>query len=97
MRGAALATFRDDFGLVGSVDGVEITWGFGAGWHVHYHALYFVSKSVDIGEAENRIFELWSQALEREGLDCDRAHGVKVLQANEQAGDYITKWGLITR
>ncbi len=85
---------RADIGLVGSVDGVEITWGFAAGWHVHFHALYFVSQTVDIGEAENRIFELWNQALDHEGLDCDREHGVKVLQANEQAGEYITKWSL---
>jgi hypothetical protein len=93
-KGRPWQRLRDEFGLVGSVDAVEITWGFANGWHVHFHSLYFVAGDVDIQATESAIFEQWSHALEREGLDCDLAHGVKVLEADNQAAKYITKWSL---
>jgi hypothetical protein len=80
-------------GLEGVITGIEPTWGFDNGWHVHYHAVMFFSQWVDLSDLENRLFMRWYQVLQRYELDCDRDHGVKVLPGNAAAA-YITKWGL---
>ena len=80
-------------GLAGVITGIETTYGNENGWHVHYHALMFFDEFVSIKELEVQLFTRWVKALEGQGLDCDREHGVIVLPGNAAAA-YITKWGI---
>lgn len=87
---------RAAYGLEGSIDAVETTWGFNAGWHVHFHMIFFFSGAVDLVKAEATIFDLWNHALDGQGMECDREHGVQVVGGFEKAAEYITKWALQT-
>jgi len=80
-------------GLKGTITGIETTYGHANGWHVHYHAIMFFEQFVDIKHLEQKLFERWYTVLGRNGLDCDREHGVIVLPANN-AARYISKWGI---
>jgi hypothetical protein len=88
--------FRNLIGYEGSVTGLEATWGFMNGWHFHYHMLFFAEKSLNPDDLESELYELWRLALERQGLDCSREHGVKVLKGDDEGrvAGYMTKWGL---
>jgi rubrerythrin len=88
--------FRKLIGDKGSVTGLEDTWGFANGWHFHYHMLYFAEKSLNPDDLESELYELWRSALERQGLDCSREHGVKVLKGDDEGrvAGYMTKGGL---
>jgi hypothetical protein len=86
--------FSAKYGFQGHIDATEITWGFSNGWHVHFHMIYLASEGIDTDQAENEIYDLWSKALAKVKMDCDRDHGVMVQPANEKAASYMTKWGL---
>lgn len=78
----------------GHIDATELTWGFSNGWHVHFHMIYMTPEEIDIDQAENEIYGLWSGALAKVNMDCDRDHGVMVQPADEKAAGYLVKWGL---
>ncbi len=93
-RSRSWRKLKEEIGLVGTVDSVEVRWSFASGWHPHFHTLYFVSKDNDLEEVESKIYDLWFHALTKQGMDCSREHGVKVVCADNQAADYMTKWTL---
>lgn len=95
-KGRAWGNLRRDLGIIGQVDGVEVTWGFSAGWHPHFHTAYFVQKSPDVTLLEGEIFKQWENALSKYGFTCEREYGVKVLLGGEYLSDYMAKWGLKT-
>ena len=82
------------YGITGQIDAWEITWGFSAGWHPHGHGLYFVKSAPDVESLENELFGLWSHALSKQGLTCNRENGVKVLHGQAAVAAYMAKWGL---
>ena len=81
------------FGLMGTITGIEPTYGDANGWHIHYHAIYFFEKMPDLKDLENKLFERWYAVLQKQGLDCDREYGVDVKPGNH-AANYVSKWGL---
>jgi len=81
------------FGLNGSMTAVEVTYGHDNGWHVHYHAIMLFDAMPDLKELEDKLFERWYAVLQRNGLDCDREHGVDVKPGNH-AANYVSKWGI---
>jgi len=95
-KSRAWGRLRDVFGLAGQIDALEITWGFSAGWHVHSHAAFFMAHPPDVETIEDKIFTQWQNALSKQGMTCDRAHGVKVLIGTENLPGYLSKWGLKT-
>jgi hypothetical protein len=85
---------KESIGYFGSVNGLEVTWGFKNGWHFHFHELFLAKKDLNPEEIEERLFGLWESALARRGLECSREHGVKVLKGDDNVAGYMTKWGL---
>ncbi len=80
------------YGLAHTVRALETTWGLGNGWHPHLHILLLLPSTCAIDGLEAQLFELWSSALARFGLSCDRAHGVKVQATTGAIGDYVSKY-----
>ena len=74
----------------------EITHGQN-GFHPHYHVLLFVPYSVGIGShigMEEDMYAVWKDCCTKSGLDePSKEHGLH-LQAGNEAGNYVSKWGL---
>ena len=67
------------------------------GFHPHYHVLLFVPYSVGIGShigMEEDMYAVWKDCCTKSGLDePSKKHGLH-LQAGNEAGNYVSKWGL---
>ena len=74
----------------------EITHGQN-GFHPHYHVLLFVPYSVGIGShigMEEDMYAVWKDCCTKSGLDePSKEYGLH-LQAGNEAGNYVSKWGL---
>ena len=87
---------KEEWSFIGEIRATEITYSFESGFHPHYHVLVIVPKDAVESEEdfitslENQMFTYWSEFLERNGLHCDRQHGVKVVGANF-ANHYVAK------
>ena len=57
-------TFREKYGIIGSVRNLECTWGQRSGWHPHSHVLLLGDKKIDHRE----LYERWAKACEKYGL-----------------------------
>lgn len=83
-------------GYVGSVRALEVTYGDANGWHPHEHGLWLLAKPLSFRQLtwmRSKLFELWRDACEAEGLPLpNRKAGVNVVVA-ESAAEYIAKFG----
>lgn len=90
---------KAEFGIEHFVKSVEVTVGKN-GWHVHIHALLLTHRrlaELELVKLRGRIFERWSRAAERRGLDAPSdEHGVDLRQAAtgqdaEDVAGYVAK------
>jgi hypothetical protein len=95
-----------DMGTLGQIRALEVTHGRlspqNNGWHPHYHVMLFQGSGVDLarfdgpqmGDWQVRLYLQWAKACKGVGLgEPSYAHGLK-LDGGEEAGKYMTKWGL---
>ena len=85
--------FRERFGVEAYVSSYEITYGSN-GWHPHSHILIFVSKEIDIDDFWQRLKEKYVKVVSKVGQYASLYHGLDVKEADENAGEYLTKWSL---
>lgn len=85
--------FRERFGVEAYVSSYEITYGSN-GWHPHSHILVFVSKVIDIDVFWEKLKNRYVEVVARVGQYASLYHGLDVEKADENAGDYLTKWSL---
>jgi hypothetical protein len=93
--GREFQDLKDQFGIVGSVRSMEITYGL-AGWHPHIHELMFTRKKLEesqINTIYGRVYARWSNALKISNLWADRQHGIKVTSADSFIAEYVAKFG----
>lgn len=83
-------------GLVGRIRSLETTIGPN-GWHIHFHILLFLQKSLQedsLPALEESLFSMWHSAALDAGLTApSRSHGLQ-LQNGDEAASYICKWGI---
>jgi hypothetical protein len=88
--------FASTWGIIGTVKGVEITYG-DHGWHPHFHILVFTRLS-DSDLMPDLIREhvsaRWVDMLKRRGFYASDDAGVDVVVGDGQAARYVSKWGL---
>ena len=74
----------------------EITHGDN-GFHPHYHVLLFIPYSIGVGSLslmQADMFKVWEHCCLKAGLGApSQKHGLH-LQAGNEAGNYVSKWGL---
>lgn len=85
--------FRGRFGVEAYVSSYEITHGKN-GWHPHSHILVYVSKEVDIDDFWQRLVERYVSLVDKTGHYASVYHSMDVKKADENAGQYLTKWSL---
>lgn len=90
-QGMSYDAIRQDFGMIGSVQAFEITYGPAHGWHPHIHELVFLRSGADRGELRQRLYEKWRRACVRSGLgEPSWEHGLDVREGADKA-DYVSK------
>ena len=95
-----------EMGTIGQIRALETTHGRlspqNNGWHPHYHILMFQGIGVDLARFDQaqmtdwqvRFYLQWAKACKGSGLgEPSYEHGLK-LAGGEEAGKYMTKWGL---
>jgi hypothetical protein len=92
-QGRAYQAFKRDFGLVGTIRALEVTWGYDTSWHPHAHELIvFRAGDINAKACENALRHSWSSATKLEGLTVNQ-HGFKLDRTFGAVQDYVAKWG----
>lgn len=85
----------EELGLVGTVRGLEVTWGEVNGWHPHIHELWIVRANVlqSLAGLRDRLFPMWESACLSAGLNRpNKVHGITV-EGGKEAARYVADWG----
>ena len=88
--------FQQEFLIVGSVTGTEVTYGLDAGWHPHKHVLVWSrleDRKVKTEAIKERISERFEYILAKVGRYVSPKHGVDVRKGNDLIGEYVAKFG----
>jgi len=88
-RGMAL---RKNYGVVGTVSVLEVTWSGENGWHPHQHELVFVEGELDVDAYEQDARQAWKDAAASQGLTMNE-HGFVLQRTYGAVADYIAKYG----
>lgn len=86
--------WRKAIGVQGFIRSLEITYGQ-HGWHPHFHCIVFL-KDCDLSheQLEAEGFALWRDCAIKNGLPEPLPGPGFQVQGAEQAGAYVTKWGM---
>jgi hypothetical protein len=94
--GAPWLRAKAEWGLVGSIRALEVTYGRN-GFHPHLHVLLLVRDGAAVDRSTEWIVTRWQNCV-RDTLGPshvpDDEHGAELTRCNAKAGDYITKLGL---
>jgi hypothetical protein len=93
--GKAWAGFEFRYGIVGSVRGLEVTWGQENGYHPHIHALVYLNqfrRTFDIESMKQFLYERFASSVAKRGGYVNPTIGVDV-QRGDEAMAYIAKGG----
>lgn len=97
--GRAAEAIRAQFGVLGEVRALEVTWGEVNGWHPHIHAVTFFRRplsKLELRLYQAKLFKLWRRACIKNALGSPNLeHGVDVRPARSGA-EYAAKWGFAT-
>lgn len=94
--GCGWVTFKDRWGIVGTIGSAEVTWGPESGWHQHKHVLFFTKKKLNTRELEEFETELSNRycgVVKQLGGYAHPLYGVRVTPGVDPK-DYVCKWGL---
>lgn len=93
-RHRAWANMKASGALVGTITATEVTWSTRAGWHTHFHEIWFLTGTAEAAVLEmiQRFRDVWITSLEAEGLDGIPERAFQA-QGASAAGDYVGKWG----
>lgn len=88
--------FKDQFGWVGDVRALEVTYGQENGWHPHIHVVMLLEKQLQVQEMDNlrhKLREKWLSTLIRHGFDATYENGVDVRDGDRFVQEYLAKFG----
>jgi len=90
-------SFRSKYKVIAHVSSLEFTFSKYHGWHPHKHWLLFLDcKESDIDEMalQKELTKQYKKHLETHGRYASEFYGIDVRLGDEQAGAYISKWGM---
>lgn len=86
------ADFEKRYGCVGSVRGLEVTFGVNA-FHPHIHVLFFFRRGVSLESLLGDLKARWKFVLQKQGRGASWDRGVDVRFANADIANYVNKYG----
>ena len=90
-RAHPIRALRKQIGLIGTVRGLEWTYGLEHGHHPHTHTLWFVPKPMDHKALQELLSLHWRKACKKVGLrEPDPHAGLRVTDGRV----YPAKWGI---
>jgi hypothetical protein len=95
-RDRAGQKIQEKYRIAGRVRGLETTYTYANGWHIHFHGLLFIEGSIDpvlIGELQRESADHWGKVLSRHERYADSEHGVKISASEKDIADYVAKYG----
>lgn len=87
---------KRDFGIIGTISVLEVTWSTLNHWHPHSHELLFTlacHSEPNCASYERESRRAWQQAAARCGLSMDEQHGYKLDRTYGAIADYLAKFG----
>jgi plasmid rolling circle replication initiator protein Rep len=87
-------------GIVASIRGAEVTYGFENGWHPHFHVVFFIAKNEEeMTQAYKdrftwEITQLYAGKVAKNGFEMLSGVGVKVGFDQDHVSSYAAKWGM---
>jgi hypothetical protein len=87
---------RDEFGIVGSITGLESTFSRENGAHVHKHILEFCKRELSAEELEKWRDEIsgeYRKKLSALGGSADERFDVHIMSGADYLADYVAKFG----
>ncbi len=97
--GTPWQTIKDEYSVIGDVRALEVTYGDN-GWHVHIHALLFLSHALNTSQQaslENALKRRFLQVLGAYGYDASWQHGVWLTASNTDIVEYVAKFGRLPK
>jgi len=88
--------FAQEFLIVGSVTGTEVTYGLESGWHPHKHVLIWSRLSLRKVKDEiirGRMSERFENILANAGRYVSPIHGVDIRKGTDLIREYVAKFG----
>jgi len=85
-----------EWGIIGNVSGLEVTYGYQAGWHPHQHILLVFDEQpghVNLEALEVRIKHKWLDLLSQFGASGSWDNAVDVSHDHAKLAEYIAKHG----
>lgn len=86
------ANFYSEWGIVGTVKAIEVTYGAN-GWHVHSHTLLIAEYEPIPHAMQEDALERWIHCVDRQGGHASTEHGLKVSSHSGEIDQYIAKYG----
>jgi hypothetical protein len=86
---------KQEFGIVGTISVLEVTWSHVNHWHPHKHELVFTANrasNIDASAYEALARAAWERAAAQQGLHMDE-HGYQFNRTFGAVADYIAKYG----
>lgn len=93
--GKAYQTRVTQYGIVGTVRGIEVTYG-SSGWHPHIHELVMMAGDTtdqQVNEFETWLRDRWQAALKKSERAAAWELGVKITKHDGDIAEYIAKFG----
>lgn len=97
--GRAWQDVKAEYGVVGDVRALEVTYGDN-GWHVHIHALIFLQSKLSNHAQETLEMTLkrrFLAILAHSGYNASWGHGLWLTSENEYIREYVAKFGRLPR
>jgi hypothetical protein len=89
---------KSDFGLIGEIKALEITYSDQNGWHPHFHVLLlFENDTFNADALKDALYPLWNQKLNDEKKYAGYKYGCHVEKCYDKShalAAYATKLGL---
>lgn len=86
-----------EYGYLGEIRALEVTWSEANGWHPHFHSIQFFTKILtekELAKLQRDLLKVWQNSCLKAGLKKpNKAHGLDI-QDGSQAQNYVNKWGI---
>lgn len=87
--------FKEDWGYLGSIKSLEVTYGEN-GFHPHFHVILFINSGSSTAELEGGFTDMlkarWLHCLGVRGGDANWKNGLTCIAVYSGVAEYVAKW-----